>query len=186
MSVSVEPLQCPICAFFDTDYTFLALHMEEVHFSEDSPFVARDAEGVPKQTGRKRKLLPGHDADGTSSTPSKSDFVVCLEEDCGEDVLLSEMQEHMDYHLAQRLNDDVAESRQPSKMSVSPEDIQDALSRRSTKTSFNEAPQSRHKTPREALSLGPGGKEHRTGQRDLKTQAVRRLGVSTLCLAPCR
>ena len=80
-----------MCPFAHEDEYTLQLHIEETHFSDDSPFVVREEAPQPQGSDN-------HD-----------EFLACPEEGCGEQVLWSEMQEHLDFHLAEKLGVDAVE-----------------------------------------------------------------------------
>ncbi|TKA64086.1 hypothetical protein B0A49_10140 [Cryomyces minteri] len=85
-----EDLHCPFCPFSDPDSYFLALHVEEVH-TEDSPFAVRDSPSA---------------ASAPSAAPSQDGgdvYVECPEEECGEQVLITDLNEHLDLHLASQV-----------------------------------------------------------------------------------
>lgn len=78
------------------DYV-LQLHFEQAH-TTDSPFVIEDD---PEPLLPKRK----HVAD-TPSSDDEGGLVQCPEPECGESVLLSDFNDHLDYHNAESLSFD--------------------------------------------------------------------------------
>ncbi|KAK7539083.1 peptidase family C78-domain-containing protein [Phyllosticta citricarpa] len=97
-----ELLQCPFCPFSDRDSYFLMLHVEELH-TDDSPFVARDNNSSPPYAPSPK--LPGKQAcrDSPSKEEGETDWLLCPEENCGEQVPLYELNDHLDLHLAETL-----------------------------------------------------------------------------------
>ena len=107
MASNVELLECPMCDFtvLPSDDYVLQLHFEQVH-TTDSPFVIKDDSEShsplsPPRPSSKRK----HVRDTPSSDEEES-TVVCPEPDCGEAVLLSDFNDHLDYHAAETLSFD--------------------------------------------------------------------------------
>lgn len=96
-------LECPMCDFavLPTDDYILQLHFEQVH-TTDSPFKIDDDQEppLPASPNAKRKHVtdtPSDDEEGT---------VTCPEPECGELVLLSDFNDHLDYHAAESLSFD--------------------------------------------------------------------------------
>ncbi|CAO2649441.1 Nn.00g068260.m01.CDS01 [Neocucurbitaria sp. VM-36] len=109
MASNMELLECPMCDFTvsPSDDYFLQLHFEQVH-TTDSPFVIQDdpaspPPALPQSPSSKRK----HVAD-TPSSDEEENTVMCSEPDCGEVVLLSDFNDHLDYHAAESLSFDEA------------------------------------------------------------------------------
>jgi hypothetical protein len=111
---------CPFCGFVDADTYILMLHVETLHSEGESPFVVREgpAQDVPsKRLGSssdngRRAQGPGkavssdtaalYDGYGSSGGSAELEYVVCSEETCGEAILLSELDAHIDMHVAER------------------------------------------------------------------------------------
>lgn len=89
-----KELACPICSFTDTDEYALRLHVEHVHFG-GGEFINEPvlSTGVVDAPILDHRADPKHKAD--------SDYVVCTE--CGEEIVSINLQEHLDFHLAERL-----------------------------------------------------------------------------------
>ncbi|KAK5011858.1 hypothetical protein LTR39_004433, partial [Cryomyces antarcticus] len=85
-----EDLHCPFCPFSDTDSYFLALHVEELH-TEGSPFAVTDSPPAASASS----AAPSQDADDV--------YVECPEEECGEQLLIADLNEHLDLHLASQV-----------------------------------------------------------------------------------
>ncbi|KAJ4366936.1 hypothetical protein N0V83_007466 [Neocucurbitaria cava] len=109
MTSDMERLECPMCDFTVpmTDEYFLQLHFEQAH-TTDSPFVIQDDPEsqpplLPQSPSSKRK----HVAD-TPSSDEEENTVACPEPQCGEVVLLSDYNDHLDYHAAESLSFDEA------------------------------------------------------------------------------
>lgn len=118
MAEPPDLLACPMCSFavLPSDSYVLELHFEQVH-TTDSPFkIEDDPEPLPSSgiltpaTSSKDKDAASDDDDGN--------WTQCPEPDCCEEVLLSELTEHLDFHAAERLNFDpeAANENQPGKM----------------------------------------------------------------------
>lgn len=99
---------CPFCEFTDADMYILLLHIETLHSEGESPFVVRENQ-EESQTGL---LQDRPNSDETSSATKaedgsdEEDYVTCPEAECGEAVLLSEIEIHMDMHLAEKMTAD--------------------------------------------------------------------------------
>ncbi|KAK5154649.1 hypothetical protein LTR04_005963 [Oleoguttula sp. CCFEE 6159] len=85
-----EDLHCPFCPFSDTDSYFLALHVEELH-TKGSPFAVTDSPPAASASS----AAPSQDADDV--------YVECPEEECGEQLLIADLNEHLDLHLASQV-----------------------------------------------------------------------------------
>ncbi|KAK8247655.1 peptidase family C78-domain-containing protein, partial [Phyllosticta capitalensis] len=96
-----ESIQCPFCPFSDRDSYFLMLHVEELH-TDDSPFVARDNNSLPRAPS---PTSPGKQARRNSLPKEAGDteWVLCPEDNCGEQIPLYELNDHLDLHLAEHL-----------------------------------------------------------------------------------
>lgn len=87
-------VSCPFCDFqcAEADSYFLVLHVEELH-TDDSPFkVDEGPDTAPSSVAGK---APAQDQDEL--------YVECPEQECGEEVLLIDLNEHLDMHDAERL-----------------------------------------------------------------------------------
>ena len=95
-----EVLTCPFCGYQNEDAYFISLHVEQLH-TDDSPFQVRSTSPplpLPKQQ---------HAASSTHNVPvqeSQGGWVQCPHEDCGEELLLEELNEHLDLHVAEKLS----------------------------------------------------------------------------------
>ncbi|PIA92091.1 hypothetical protein CB0940_09781 [Cercospora beticola] len=105
-------IRCPFCNSIDGDEYFIQLHIEEYH-TEDSPFAVQDGgQHSSANTARDSGSMPG------------DTWTKCTRRGCGEYVLLSAIDEHLDFHAAAELSD--KESREelapplPPRRSVSP------------------------------------------------------------------
>ena len=98
-------LECPMCDFtvLPTDDYILQLHFEQVH-TTDSPFVIHDdpeplpSSFLPDPSSSRKHVLD------TTSSDEEDDTVICPEGDCGEVVLLIDLNDHLDYHIAESLS----------------------------------------------------------------------------------
>lgn len=104
-------LECPLCTFavLPSDDYVLQLHFEQEH-TEDSPFrIQDDPEPLPKPPPAKASSASTQHVD--TDTPSSFDDennVLCPEPNCGELVLLSDFNDHLDLHAAETLSFDEA------------------------------------------------------------------------------
>jgi hypothetical protein len=100
-------LECPMCDFtvLPTDDYILQLHFEQVH-TTDSPFIIHDdPEPLPSSFSPEASSSRKHMRDAASSD-EEDDTVICPEPDCGEVVLLIDLNDHLDYHTAESLSFD--------------------------------------------------------------------------------
>ena len=107
MTDSTGLLECPMCAFtvLPTDDYVLQLHFEQVH-TTDSPFrIEDDAESPPPALPPRPSSKRKHVGD-TPSSDEEENTVTCPEPDCGEALLLTDFNEHLDYHAAETLSFD--------------------------------------------------------------------------------
>jgi hypothetical protein len=91
-------LECPMCSFVvpEDDTYWLTLHFEQAH-TDDSPFkVTDDGSGEG-----------GADVIGSSFD---DEYVECPEPDCGEEVLLEMLNDHLDLHQAEKVTLDAPDS----------------------------------------------------------------------------
>ncbi|KAF1985995.1 DUF1671-domain-containing protein [Aulographum hederae CBS 113979] len=109
---------CPMCSFSSSDAYVVMLHFEEEH-TEDSPFVIQDEATTSQVNGSqsnnsqqtRHMAAPDHPED------DGLEYMLCPEGDCGEVFLLTELNEHLDLHAAEKLVDDIEET--PSSSSSS-------------------------------------------------------------------
>ncbi|KAI9677566.1 MAG: hypothetical protein M1817_006520 [Caeruleum heppii] len=95
-------LSCPFCPFTDHDTYILLLHVETLHAEGESPFVVREGSGeAASVSGVSRPL--SFTAAASPRAPSEA-FVECPEHDCGEAILLTDLDTHLDMHLAENLS----------------------------------------------------------------------------------
>ncbi|KAJ4353839.1 uncharacterized protein N0V89_005569 [Didymosphaeria variabile] len=108
MTGSTELLECPLCDFtvLPTDDYIIQLHFEQIH-TTDSPFKIEDhPEHPPPLPKRPCSALSTADTRLTPSSDEDQNMVECPEPDCGEAVLLSDFNEHFEYHAAESLSFD--------------------------------------------------------------------------------
>lgn len=103
-------LGCPLCTFavLPSDNYVLQLHFEQEH-TEDSPFcIQDDPEPLPKPLPAKASSARPHVDTDTPSESDDENNVLCPEPNCGELVLLSDFNDHLDLHAAETLSFDEA------------------------------------------------------------------------------
>jgi hypothetical protein len=106
-------LECPMCDFtvLPTDDYILQLHFEQVH-TTDSPFKIDDDVEPPLPTASQSLAKRKHAGDTPDTTSSddedeeRENTVTCPEPDCGEVVLLTDFNDHLDFHAAESLSYD--------------------------------------------------------------------------------
>lgn len=101
-------LECPLCPFsvLPSDDYVLQLHFEQEH-TEDSPFrIENDTEPLPRLPARPSSHRKKDVDDNAASDSEDGSSVLCPEPDCGELVLLSDFNEHLDLHSAATLSFD--------------------------------------------------------------------------------
>jgi hypothetical protein len=110
MAAEMDVLGCPMCEFTVHPHDaygpeLLQLHFEQVH-TMDSPFrVVEDVDSPPPALPPRPSSKRKHVGDTPSSDEEES-TVTCDEPDCGEVVLLTDFNEHLDYHAAETLSFD--------------------------------------------------------------------------------
>lgn len=110
--VAMSSLPCPFCPFSDPSLYFLAQHVETIHPETDEPsFVSRHflEEDEPDDAGLKETTT-------TQDAPSQ-DYFEC---ECGEAVLLSEFDDHVQLHSAEAADMAVDTAPLPEGLTLSP------------------------------------------------------------------
>jgi hypothetical protein len=108
MAANTPLLECPLCAFtvLPSDDYVLQLHFEQVH-EENSPFrIDNDSEPPPLPARPSTKQPEPTGSDAPSDSEEDDNSVLCPEPECGELVLLSDFNEHLDLHAAATLSFD--------------------------------------------------------------------------------
>ncbi|KKY20528.1 hypothetical protein UCDDS831_g04575 [Diplodia seriata] len=101
MASSAEVLECPFCAYKDQDSYVLMLHVEERH-TDDSPFVVREGPDEHPHHG-------SSSANGLREAPAEhaavedERWLLCPNPECGEQIPIEDLSEHLDLHFAERL-----------------------------------------------------------------------------------
>ncbi|KAF1942083.1 DUF1671-domain-containing protein [Clathrospora elynae] len=102
-------LECPMCDFtvLPSDDYVLQLHFEQVH-TTDSPFVIEDdPESLPPSLPPRPPTSSTDDhVKDTPSSDEEESTVECPEPNCGELILLSHFNDHLEYHTAETLSFD--------------------------------------------------------------------------------
>ena len=112
-NTGTNQIGCPFeCGFSHDDEYVLQLHIEETH-TDDSPFVVRESSPLAAPSTENNETA------AATTERQQDEFVLCPNEECGEVVLLFDLQEHLDLHAAEFLSyDDLDTSGE--KMSPSP------------------------------------------------------------------
>ncbi|KAF2128607.1 DUF1671-domain-containing protein [Dothidotthia symphoricarpi CBS 119687] len=108
MTGKMDLLECPMCDFavFPTDDYILQLHFEQAH-TPDSPFkIENDPEPLPSSLSARPFSKRKHTARETPASNEEGSSVMCPEPDCGELVLRTDFDDHLDYHTAETLSFD--------------------------------------------------------------------------------
>lgn len=120
------------CGLTFTSLETLHLHIELDHREDNdvSPFLARPATPpvasssrymVPPPPTRPPPRVPVHDEESQGSRePEAEPFTLCPEPHCGEQILLIELNEHLDLHEAEELVDEGSISRPNSNTDQTP------------------------------------------------------------------
>lgn len=123
-----ELLECPMCNFtvHPSDEYVLQLHFEQEH-TTDSPFKVLEDDDL-----RPSSVAAPEDED-SEVTPSgdeeerEESTVACPEPDCGEVVLLTDFNEHLDYHNSETLSfDEITGTYHSQRSSVTMQSASDA------------------------------------------------------------
>lgn len=107
------------CGLAFSNLETLHLHIELDHREDNdvSPFLARPdsppvassswGQQMPQLPTRPPPRVPVHDEDSHGSSESEAEpFTLCPEPHCGEQILLVELNEHLDFHEAEKLIDE--------------------------------------------------------------------------------
>jgi hypothetical protein len=108
MACETALLECPMCDFtvLPTDDYILQLHFEQMH-TTDSPFrIEDDTESPPPALPPPRPDSKRKSVADTPSSDEEENTVTCPEPDCGEAVLLTDFNDHLDFHAAESLSFD--------------------------------------------------------------------------------
>ena len=90
---AMDSLSCPFCPFSDPSPYFLAQHVETIHPEDDEPsFLARHLLDVDDSKDASREAI------ATGQDAPSHDYIEC---ECGEAVLLSEFDDHVQLHSAE-------------------------------------------------------------------------------------
>jgi hypothetical protein len=175
-------LECPLCPFsvIHADNYVLQLHFEQVH-TEDSPFrIENDPEQLPPPLPpRPSSQQSTHVDEATPSYTGDENNVLCPEPDCGEVVLLSDFNEHLDLHAAATLSFDEAtgkyHSQRPSNIDI------DKQASNSTTNNMNMGTSKEPSLLEQNFNTAgpPGARRHEDDARKLKKKSTRGRGYST-------
>ena len=105
-----ETVHCPFCGFKSTEAYLIQLHVEE-HHTEDSPFVIVNSLPPPKASSSRN--ISSDEASDSEDSP----WVKCTRPGCGEYVLISDIDDHLELHEATAIS---AEGAKDSKSQRSP------------------------------------------------------------------
>ncbi|KAL9079742.1 MAG: hypothetical protein Q9157_001415, partial [Trypethelium eluteriae] len=96
-----EPLSCPFCGYETRDAYTITLHVEQYH-TDDSPFQIKDSSPPSQLPDRHQPDKPSEPY--ASLKESQDEWAQCPQAECGEEVLLEELNEHLDLHFAEKLS----------------------------------------------------------------------------------
>ncbi|KAI9841923.1 MAG: hypothetical protein M1837_000309 [Sclerophora amabilis] len=98
-------LSCPFCEFTDHESYIMMLHVETLHSEGDSPFVVTESQ-EQEQLGFNQVAASNvgiNEPSTQASLPVDSEeYVTCPESDCGEAILLAEIDTHIELHQAEK------------------------------------------------------------------------------------
>ncbi|KAI9837588.1 MAG: hypothetical protein M1819_007239 [Sarea resinae] len=117
---SATRLTCPFegCDFADDDSYIILLHVETLHpESGVSPFAVTD-QGLGEQRAAESEEWNGYQSPDLAHEDENGGYVDCPHSECGEPVLLDELQSHMDLHMAVKLTFRDDEDTRPSQSSM--------------------------------------------------------------------
>ena len=138
-------LTCPMCPFAvpPTDTYVLELHFEQEH-TPDSPFRIIDdpeALSLPAVFEPSESSKPGD----VTSDEDDDNYVLCPRPDCGEDVLLADLNDHLNFHAAESLTvDDEADTGHPKMQTLTEESTSSFLQENFT-SEVPDAPRHTHR-----------------------------------------
>ncbi|KAF2999216.1 hypothetical protein E8E13_001127 [Curvularia kusanoi] len=187
MASDIELLDCPLCDFavLPADEYALQLHFEQEH-TEDSPFVIKDDPDRPSSFASSSNCKHAQD---TTSSDDDEKTVACPEPDCGELILLGDLNDHLDLHAAESLSFDETARKYRSHHSSS--NMQkSAATRHSHKRSTKFASSDyRHDTEslddsKSSISNGKLKKRHRRERRGTDSSEKSTLARSILTFNP--
>ncbi|KAF2750451.1 DUF1671-domain-containing protein [Sporormia fimetaria CBS 119925] len=165
-------LECPLCGFSvrQSEEYFLQLHFEQEH-TEDSPFrIEDDPEPLPVPLATQQpSQLPGHVDTATPSASEEECNVFCPEPDCGELVLLTDFNDHLDLHAASTLSFDETTGKYHSQQPIN---MQRSYHQASNSKGTSKAPSFLEPDPHASSSSG-GPRRPEDDSRKLKKRVGR-------------
>ncbi|KAG0127020.1 peptidase family C78-domain-containing protein [Tuber indicum] len=109
MAGAVEVYECPWCRFKSgAEYTIL-MHIEAIH-TPDSPFMIKDEHGNRYISSED---LVDTDFDIPPEDDAETTYILCTEDGCEENVLLMDLQTHLDFHAAEQISMEDVRSQTP-------------------------------------------------------------------------
>jgi len=109
MMAGTEVYECPWCQFKSgAEYTIL-MHIEAIH-TDDSPFMIKDEHG---NRDINSEDLVDIDFDIPPRDDAETTYILCTEDGCEENVLLMDLQTHLDFHAAEQISMEDVRSRTP-------------------------------------------------------------------------
>lgn len=88
-------MKCPFCQFHDRSSYILLLHIEEMHPDGSASVIPKGNGPIPEPAND-----PGLDMASSAQSP---EYIICDVEDCGEPILMTELDSHMDLHYAEQV-----------------------------------------------------------------------------------
>jgi hypothetical protein len=96
----MEPRPCPFCDFADSDAYFLTQHVELCHPENgESPFIARESPDPARPVSSEDQTHTEHH-ENAPQDDTEEEYIDCPH-DCGESLLTTELQSHLDMHVAE-------------------------------------------------------------------------------------
>lgn len=142
---------CPFCEFTDSDTYVLMLHVETLHSEGESPFRVREDElsSTLDITGDMNHFSSPHGILEPDRNDGGEDenYVICPEEFCGEAVLLTELDPHIDMHVAEKATVDELPGVDSQQSRRSSHRSRKSKSLNGSESSFSTAPENLHSGP---------------------------------------
>ncbi|KAI9797537.1 MAG: hypothetical protein M1833_005448 [Piccolia ochrophora] len=107
---------CPLCGFTDEDPYVVLLHVESLHPEEENVVPSQSVNGFEVEQAPVAAYRSLNVEEADLCPPDGKEYVTCPENECGEAVLYSELETHIDMHLAERMTLDELEGSSDAEM----------------------------------------------------------------------